>query len=148
MDHIGAVNELITKYNIPFMIHQQDEFLVKELPQMQRMFGLPSSQIPPISGYVNEDLELTIDDVKMDIIETPGHSMGGVCYKIDDHVFVGDTLFNNSIGRTDLPGGDFKILISSIKQRLFTLPERTIVHCGHGPDTTIGYEKQNNPFLQ
>ena len=85
--------------------------------------------------------------MKLRIIHTPGHTPGGVSIVTGDRVFAGDTLFLGSIGRTDLPGGDRERLIRSIRERLFALPGETIVHCGHGPDTTIGHEMKSNPFL-
>ena len=81
-------------------------------------------------------------------METSGHTPGGVCFLIEDQIFVGDTLFNGSIGRTDLPGGSHEQLIDSIQNKLMALDAETIVHCGHGPDTTIGREKKHNLFLQ
>jgi len=81
------------------------------------------------------------------VLHTPGHSPGGLCFNFGDCVFVGDTLFMGSIGRTDLPGGDYDTLISNIKQKLLPLPPRTVAFSGHGPRTTIGREKEGNPFL-
>jgi len=130
------------------MIHMRDESMVKDLPKVQKMFGLPESEVPIISGYVSDQEKIIMGGVNINVIETPGHTQGGVCFLVEGHLFSGDTLFSGSIGRTDLPGGDYSVLISSIKQKLISLPDDTIVHSGHGPDTMIGIERQQNPFLQ
>ncbi|NQU68732.1 MAG: MBL fold metallo-hydrolase [Candidatus Marinimicrobia bacterium] len=148
LDHIGAVCDLTNKFNVPFMIHMRDESMVKDLPKVQKMFGLPESEVPIISGYVSDQEKIIMGGVNINVIETPGHTQGGVCFLVEGHLFSGDTLFSGSIGRTDLPGGDYSVLISSIKQKLISLPDDTIVHSGHGPDTMIGIERQQNPFLQ
>ncbi len=148
LDHIGAVDELASTYHVPFRIHSKDESLVQGLTQYQRMFGLPESKVPTISGYISDRENFTCGQIDIEVIETPGHTLGGVCFKIGHHLFAGDTLFHGSVGRTDLPGGDQTSLISSIKSKLLVLPENTVVHCGHGPDTTIGNEQRNNPFLK
>jgi glyoxylase-like metal-dependent hydrolase (beta-lactamase superfamily II) len=91
--------------------------------------------------------QLQIGDLKVEILHVPGHSPGSVCLKVENSLIVGDVLFAESIGRTDLPGGDHQLLINGIREKLLTLPGETIVHPGHGPDTTIGHEKIANPFV-
>ena len=98
-------------------------------------------------NMVYDGLTMDFEDFKIDVISTPGHTQGGMTYKFENHIFTGDTLFKNTIGRTDLYGGDFETLVSSIKNKLFKLPNDTIVHAGHGKDTTIGDEIKNNEFV-
>ncbi len=148
LDHIGAVSKIQKDRNLPFYIHEKDTFLVETLPQACGMFGLPRVEIPTIKDNLDKDSLISTGDYEIQVIETPGHTPGGICFVLENHIFVGDTLFRNSIGRTDLPGGNHQQLIDSIKDVLFSLDDQFIVHSGHGPDTTIGYEKMNNPFLQ
>ena len=105
--------------------------------------------MPPDPDHnLTESDVLEIGDMKLTVIHTPGHTPGGVClYDGAEHLFTGDTLFYESVGRTDLPGGDHSVLINSIRQRLLSLPDPVIVHPGHGPDSTIGHERQTNPFI-
>ncbi len=91
---------------------------------------------------------MTFGNITLEVIHTPGHSRGGICLYTPGHLFAGDTLFAGSIGRTDLPGGDYDTLIASIKQKLLSLPDDTRVYTGHGPETTIAGEKRMNPFLR
>ena len=98
--------------------------------------------------YVNNGEKITLGNKSITVIHTPGHSPGCVCYYLDNNVFVGDTLFSGSIGRTDLPGGSYETLINSIKEKLLPLGDSTVVYPGHGPSTTIENEKENNPFLK
>ncbi len=143
VDHIMGAKDLQKEFSLPLYIHKADEFLVQHASVSAELFGLPKVESPKINYFL--DNNASIDFVE--IIYTPGHTQGGVCFKINNLLFTGDTLFMGSIGRTDLPGGDYNLLISSIKDKLFNLPDDTIVYPGHGPSTTIGYEKENNPFL-
>jgi glyoxylase-like metal-dependent hydrolase (beta-lactamase superfamily II) len=117
------------------------------------MFGIAVSQPPPVDHFYEPGVPFTFGRQTVDIFHTPGHCPGGVCLAIGPaggtarELFVGDTLFAGSIGRTDLPGGDFDTLIRSIREVLFAFPDETVVHSGHGPDTTIGVERRTNPFL-
>ena len=90
---------------------------------------------------------LHVGAINLEVLETPGHTPGGVCYYMDGLVFVGDTLFRDSVGRTDFPNGSYETLMESIKTQLYKLPDNTMVYPGHGPETNIGYEKQYNPFV-
>jgi glyoxylase-like metal-dependent hydrolase (beta-lactamase superfamily II) len=117
------------------------------------MFGLDVDRPPPVDRFYEPGVPITFGRYRVDVLPTPGHCPGGVCLAIGrEHepareLFVGDTLFAGSIGRTDLPGGDHAVLIRSIREVLFTFPDESVVHSGHGPDTTIGVERRTNPFL-
>lgn len=148
IDHIAGVNTVRKKYDIPFYLNEQDALHVEQVSSMARMFGVDDpgkielDENLPLSG------ELVFAGLTIQLIHTPGHSKGSVSFMTDGNLISGDALFNLSIGRTDLPGGDYDELIDSIKNRIFTLPENTIVLPGHGPETTIGYEKRMNPFFK
>lgn len=149
LDHIFGVEALKKQYNIPFGIHEQ------ELPVLQRgqetaaMFGMKMSSVPVADFYIPHGQPLQLGDDAVEVFLTPGHSPGSISFYNADGgwVIAGDVLFNGSIGRTDLPGGDFDTLIASIRTYLFKLPDGTTVLSGHGPSTTIGNEKKYNPFL-
>jgi len=140
-DHTGAVSELAKAFGVPFGISEKDE---KMISGDQFMYG---------KFYKKSDFNLSqghifkIGNKEIKCIETPGHTPGGMCFLIENMLFTGDTLFSGSIGRTDLAGGDFETLMESIKTKLITLPEDTIVLPGHGPQSTIKKEKMHNPFL-
>jgi glyoxylase-like metal-dependent hydrolase (beta-lactamase superfamily II) len=102
---------------------------------------------PAADGFLKDGDVLRAGDVRLKVLHTPGHSPGSVSFSTDGAVFCGDALFQGSIGRTDFPGGDYETLIRSIRTRLLTLPDETVVYTGHGPNTTIGEERQDNPFL-
>ena len=129
------------KASIPFF------FTAKEIATS---FGYKLNHIPEPKGYLDEGHSVTFGRSKLEVLYTPGHADGSVCFYSREQGFVitGDVLFRDTIGRTDLPTGDFNLLMSSIHEKLFTLPDETIVYPGHGPETTIGYEKINNPFIR
>ncbi len=147
-DHIGAVKAIQDYYKIDFYLHKEDLFLVDNSSEHATSFGLKPIPKPEVNKYVNDDDKISLGNKNITVIHTPGHSPGGVCYYIDNNVFVGDTLFASSIGRTDLPGGSYETLINSIKEKLFPLGDNTIVYPGHGQSTTIENEKEHNPFLK
>lgn len=150
LDHIFGVQPLIDLYGIPFSIHEQEMPVLKNAPVSAAMFGIRFNPTFTPAQYINESLPLHLGDDTLEVRFTPGHSPGSVVfyYPASKWVIGGDVLFQNSIGRTDLPGGDFDTLINSIRTQLFTLPDDTTVHPGHGPATLIADEKQYNPFLQ
>jgi len=146
-DHIGGNHQLLTETGAELMIHAADRPLLERAGEHAAAFGLTTENSPaPDRELVDGDI-LNLGELKFQVIHTPGHSPGGVCLYINDVVFVGDTLFSGSIGRTDLPGGDHHLLIQNIREKLMVLPQSTQVCPGHGPMTTIGREKQYNPFL-
>jgi glyoxylase-like metal-dependent hydrolase (beta-lactamase superfamily II) len=148
IDHIAELKTVQDHFNTKFFIHKNEMPLLNMLGESDGLFGISVSGVPKVDGFLEPDQEIKIGSNTGKILFTPGHSPGGISFHIQNHVFVGDCLFKNSIGRTDLHGGNYDELIASIKSKLFTLPGDTIVYPGHGPITTIEYEKRNNPFLR
>ncbi len=147
IDHIAGVKELQENLKIPFKLHPADVPLVEQADEAARYFGLSAVGVPVIDGVLSEDTPIQLGETTITILNTPGHSPGGVCFLAGEDVIVGDTLFAMSIGRTDLPGGSYPQLIDSIRKKLLTLDDSVAVHPGHGPSTTIGHERRTNPFL-
>lgn len=153
LDHITGVGRAKAALGAPVWLHRDDLFLYDEAVEQGRRFGLRVDPPPPVDAFYDVSVPIRFGSCVIDIRHTPGHCPGGVCLAVgstesqDRELFVGDTLFAGSIGRTDLPGGDFETLLRSIRTVLFSYPDRTVVHSGHGPDTTIGYERRSNPFL-
>jgi len=145
-DHVGANREVHDATGAPILIHELDSPMLEQLTSTARMFGLHADNSPPANTLLTDGDEITFGTVTLKTIHTPGHTPGGVSFATDGHVFVGDTLFAGSIGRTDLPGGNYDTLIASIQKRLFALGDDVRVHPGHMGDTTIAQEKQFNPF--
>lgn len=147
-DHVGGVRALQDATGAKFMIHKDEVPLLNYLNEQSDAFGLPRIPMPKVDITFSDNEELQIDSEVISIIHTPGHSPGSSCFLIDNAVFVGDTLFAGSIGRTDIYGGSHKKIIDSIRTRLFTLDDCIKVYPGHGSFTTIGHEKKHNPFFQ
>ncbi|CAD7840759.1 MAG: hypothetical protein [Olavius algarvensis Delta 4 endosymbiont] len=146
-DHVGANREL--KQAVPeaqLMIHGDDAPMLAQLANSARMFGMQAENSPDPDRLLQDTDAITFGDVKLDVVHVPGHSPGGVAFVCDAGIFVGDTLFAGSIGRTDLPGGNFDTLIASIQNKLFQYDDDTSVYPGHMGPTTIGQEKRFNPF--
>jgi glyoxylase-like metal-dependent hydrolase (beta-lactamase superfamily II) len=148
IDHIAEVKTIQDHFKAKFLIHEKELPLLNMLSESNGLFGINVSGLPEVSDYLTPDQEIKVGNIRGEILFTPGHSPGGISILFHKHIFVGDCLFKNSIGRTDLHGGNYDELIHSIKTKMFTLPDETIVYPGHGPATTIGYEKKNNPFLR
>jgi len=151
VDHITGLAEVREKYpGIKVYIHKLDaEMLTGAASNISALMGQPFSTAP--ADFVCEEGDVIESaGIKLEVVHTPGHTPGGICLysRNEEIVFVGDTLFADSIGRTDFPGGSMTQLVKSIKEKLLTLPDDTVVYPGHGPITTIAQEKQNNPFLQ
>ncbi|WP_299977153.1 MBL fold metallo-hydrolase [Desulfobacula sp.] len=147
-DHVSANKRMKEATGAQIAIHPEDEPMLHELSQSALMFGLSSENSPPADILLEDGDEVTFGEITLQVIHTPGHSKGGISLYTKGHLFAGDTLFSGSIGRTDLPGGDYDTLISNIKKKLLIFDEDTIVYTGHGPETTIGNEKRMNPFLR
>jgi glyoxylase-like metal-dependent hydrolase (beta-lactamase superfamily II) len=150
-DHIGAVDDVRNEFNCPVYIHKNEQDWLPDGSKngSARFLGTNAITAKPAEHIIEKEETLILSSFKFDILETPGHSPGSVSFYLKDHsiVFSGDALFAQSIGRTDLPGGNHEQLLQSIHQKLLEIPEETIVACGHGPTTTIGQEMDNNPFL-
>ncbi len=146
-DHILGLNDLKQALNAKAVINKNDLVISDNINEFTRLFNQPDSVPPKFEKYVNDGDEIQVGNLKFKVIATPGHTEGGVCYLIDDKLFSGDTLFRGSVGRTDLFGGNFEKLSDSIKNKIFKLSDRIKVFPGHGPETTIGYEKQYNEII-
>lgn len=147
-DHTGGIAELKKIYDIPVCISKADEDLYMDMERQARMFGCKTVQAPPPDRFIKEGDAIEIGDVELLVIETPGHTPGGLCFLAGDSLFSGDTLFAASIGRTDLPGGSFRDIIDSIKGKLRILQPSVKVYPGHGESTSIGEEIRRNPYIQ
>lgn len=154
VDHVSGVAEAKRALDVPIYLHRDDLPLYQNAVRTGMMFGLTVEEPPPVDRYYEGEGPITFGDYSVRVVHTPGHCPGGVCLAISKndedappHLFVGDTLFAGSIGRTDLPGGDYDTLLKAITEKLFSFPDESIVYSGHGPETTIGREKSTNPFV-
>ncbi len=153
LDHITGVGRAKATLGVPVWLHHDDLFLYDGIVEQGRLFGLDVQRQPPVDAFYQAGEVLRFGSLTIEPLHTPGHCPGGVCLVVADgepsvrELFVGDTLFAGSIGRTDLPGGDHDTLLRSIRDVLLRFPDDTVVHPGHGPDTTIGDERRTNPFL-
>lgn len=148
LDHVGAVVPLQQRYGIPFYLHPKEEPILNAAPEAARLYGVREPEIPSAIKPLSPGDSVVLAGLTFQVRFTPGHTPGHVAFVLSDRVFAGDVLFSGSIGRTDLPGGHTETLLVSIRDQMLTLPDPFIVHCGHGPDTTIGRERASNPFLQ
>jgi glyoxylase-like metal-dependent hydrolase (beta-lactamase superfamily II) len=152
VDHITGVGPAKSAFNAPVYLHRDDSPFYEHAVEQGQMFGLTVRQPPPVDVFYDES-PIRFGDYEVRVHHTPGHCPGGVCLEVIrkggsvPHLFVGDTLFAGSIGRTDLPGGNYEVLMRSITQILFALGDDATVHPGHGPDTTIYHERTRNPFV-
>lgn len=150
IDHILGNKFVSNKWNIDLYLCKEDLPLLRNSKEIAKMYGFNHYQEGNYKTYFLEDGDtIEFGNSQMDILFTPGHAPGHICLlsKENKLILVGDVLFNRSIGRTDLPGGNLEVLINSIKNKLLVLEDDIIVYCGHGPPTTIGQEKESNPFL-
>lgn len=149
IDHVCGVQQVKEALRIPFYLHKEDLILLQHLPKQAAMFGIFVDKVPDVDFFYGPEIRINIGNLEARILHAPGHSPGSVClhFASEKVVFGGDVLFNGSIGRTDLYGGDYETLINSIRTQLFTLSDETLVYPGHGPLTSIGHEKRYNPFL-
>ena len=146
-DHVGANRRMHKATGAPILIHALDAPMLSLLSRSAAAWGMSAEDSPPPDRIIDEGDTIRFGTVTFQVMHTPGHTPGGVSLLANRHLFVGDTLFAGSVGRTDFPGGDFDTLKSSIQTKLFVLPEDVQVFTGHGPETTIGEEKRNNPFV-
>ena len=152
VDHVTGVAAAKDTLDVPVYLHRDDLFLYERVVEQAAMFGFKARQPPPVDRFY-DGTPIAFGRCEVRVHHTPGHCPGGVCLEIvaagatGTHLFVGDTLFASSIGRADLPGGAYQVLMHSITKVLFPLGDDAIVHPGHGPDTTIGRERTSNPFV-
>jgi hydroxyacylglutathione hydrolase len=150
-DHIFGNAFVKETYDLDLGIHPLEQPILEMAPLIVSTYGMPPmTSSPPPDYFINEGDVVKLGDYYFQVLLCPGHSPGSLCFYQPEAGFVigGDVLFRNSIGRTDLPGGDLQTLLGGIVTKLFPLPEETVVYPGHGPSTTIGYEKENNPFVK
>ncbi len=147
-DHVAANKKMKDATGADLIIHALDAPMLSQISASASMWGLSSDDSPPPDQTVEEGDIINFGNLSLKVIHTPGHTQGGISFYTDGCVFVGDTLFAGSIGRTDFAGGNFETLIASIREKLFRLADDTRVLTGHGPETTIGSEKQYNPFAR
>jgi hydroxyacylglutathione hydrolase len=149
IDHVGAVAALVDEYACPVLMHAEAEPMLRQLPTQAMMMGLRFGKVPTVDRHIEDEEVLEVGGLRLKSLYTPGHAPGHLAFYLADEglVLSGDALFAGSIGRTDLFGGDMDLLMRSINERLLTLPDETRVLPGHGPETTIGEERANNPFL-
>lgn len=149
-DHVGAARDIQEAADAKVFLHRDDLPLCENLPAQSRSFGLPPPRPPEIDGFLADGGRVPFGRHEAEVIHTPGHTPGSVCLTVPvlgKVLFSGDTLFHEGIGRTDRWGGDSEKILRSIRERLFTLDDDTVVIPGHGESTTIGHEKAHNPFV-
>lgn len=148
VDHVLGNQFVKNEYNVPLTIHKLDVGTLKANEVVAPMYGFLAYESSEADDFINEGEQIKFGNSALDVLFVPGHSPGHIVLvnQKEKICLGGDVLFRQSIGRTDLPGGDFDTLMDSIKNKLFTLPDDVTVYCGHGPSTNIGYEKQYNPF--
>jgi hydroxyacylglutathione hydrolase len=149
IDHVLGNQFVVDTYKVPFLIHEADLATLRSVPAYAPSYGLPSYSPAEPTGFLTPETPVRFGNTELEIRFAPGHAPGHVVFYHSPTATVigGDVLFQGSIGRTDLPGGDFDTLIQSIKTQLLTLPDEVTVYPGHGPATTIGVERRTNPFL-
>ena len=148
-DHLMGNRFIKKTWGLKCEIHEDDNFLVQLAPAQAMKFGIEMNEAPSCGEFLSDGDVLAFGNSELKVIHVPGHSPGGVAFfsEADQLLISGDILFFRSIGRTDLPMGNFNLLISGIKEKLMVLNDKVKVYCGHGPETTIGSEKKNNPYL-
>lgn len=157
LDHIAATREVkeALKEKPAIALHRDDDFIYQQLPMQGELFGLKYGQPLPVDHFLSHEEELRLGGLRFEVIHTPGHSPGSICLRLHEDsevgsketLFSGDTLFQGSVGRTDLWGADQDLMFKSIRERILTLDDDTQVCPGHGPDSSVGVEKRENPFL-
>jgi len=149
VDHILGCNRIKKLYTIPFSAHESETIIIDSAKSFAEFFGMSIEQPPQPDKNISEKDKINFGNSELEIIHIPGHSPGSLVFhsKSDKFAITGDVLFHGSIGRTDLPGGDYGLLIEGIKSKLLSLPRETTIYPGHGPGSTIGHEYDTNPFL-
>jgi glyoxylase-like metal-dependent hydrolase (beta-lactamase superfamily II) len=148
IDHVAELAVVQNHFKVPFYIHEEEKPLLDGLSEQGAFFAIETKGIPDIAGYLNEGDQIEVGKLHGNVFHTPGHSPGSLSFCFDKHMFVGDCIFMDSIGRTDLYKGDYDLLIDSIQTKILNLPTETVLYPGHGPVTTVGRERDHNPFLK
>ena len=143
-DHIAGIRP---NPDIQIFMHEADMNWVSNVNTYMPMMGMPQITIPKIDKFIKDGDIINLGNLKIKVIHTPGHTKGGVCYYVNNTLFSGDTIFRESVGRCDLEGGNFEQIVESIKTKIYTLPEETVIYPGHGKSTTVGWEKEHNFFM-
>jgi len=146
-DHAAGNKRLKEVTGAELIIHRTDAPMIVNQGASGQMWGMKVEDSPPPDHYVEEGDLITFGDISLKVLHTPGHSAGGISLVTDQVVFVGDTLFAGSIGRTDFPGGDYDGLLRNVREKIFPLGDDVVIYPGHGPKTTVGRERQSNPFF-
>ena len=149
LDHVFGNKFIAETYGLTLQLHEKEKMLLDYAPTSGLMYNMPFDNYAGEFIYLKEGDLVKLGEDELRVIEAPGHSPGHICFYCakQDFIISGDVLFNRSIGRTDLPGGDHQTLLKNIREKLFVLPPETVVYSGHGPETTIGDEKKHNPFF-
>ena len=152
IDHIAANRAIKERYDIPLLIHREDSASLTDPGLNLSAMGFGQLDSPPSDRELQDGDEISVGEIMLKVISTPGHTPGGICLLISrsdqpDVIITGDTLFAGGVGRTDFPGGSWNLLMESIRNRLLSFPDETIILPGHGPHSTIGEERKSNPFL-
>lgn len=147
VDHVEGLAQARAETGAPIYLHPADTELYRNAPAQAQMFGLRMAPLPPVDHPLAEGDVVRFGECELVVRFAPGHAPGHVILVGDGAALVGDVIFNGSIGRTDLPGGDLATLMRSIREQVLTLPDATTLHTGHGPDTTVGHERATNPFI-
>lgn len=148
-DHVGGNRQAKAEFGAQLMIHSSDAPMLARVAEVARMYGMQGENSPAADAFLTDGMKLQFGRQCISVLHTPGHTQGGCCLYLeaDKLIITGDTLFADSIGRTDLPGGDHEQLLTSIRSKLFTLPDDVVAWPGHGPETSIGHEKKYNPYF-
>lgn len=149
IDHILGNDFVMSSFQVPLTLHKDEVFTYKDTKRWTVMFNLPDFEIPENLVFIDENSIIEFGNTKLTCILTPGHSIASLsfyCFE-QNFIIIGDVIFNMGIGRTDLPGGNFSVLINTIQNKIFTLPNETVIYSGHGTETTVLFEKMNNPYI-
>lgn len=149
LDHVLGNRFISDNYGLLPEVNENDLFLIEGMMQTANLYGVPAEESPMPEKFIHEGDKIKLGEYTFDCLHTPGHSPGSICFYNEQNKFaiVGDVLFYGSIGRTDLPRGNHEDLLNSIREKLFVLPDDVKIYSGHGPSTSIGFEKNNNPFF-
>lgn len=146
-DHIMALKHVREAFQVPVIIHKEDETMLGDVKRNLSFFVGEAISYTSVDRLVADEEVVKLGSLSFKVLHTPGHTPGGCCFQFGSDVFCGDTIFSESIGRTDLPGGSYAQILQSIQEKIMTLPDDTSLYPGHGPQTTVGWERRMNPFL-